>query len=377
MATVIALLFAVAINLFGGIFLLSSVDTLHRNRLFLALFFINSFLLFTGHFLSFQEFWYIFRYYDFVFLSSLLAFYPLYYLYLKSAFGFDILPFRWKTHFVPAVIFGIAMGITSIFSDTESYTQYMQSNVFGYEAVTTKAQLLLWIYKSSRALHVFQILFYNILSFVYFFRVYKKMNDTFSYIDPINKSYFYIVNVSFLFLMAIPGVYVTIVGRNSLTDNNWTLPAITFTFTLLYLILGIIGFRQNPITQTLVSQPTISDNVQSPDINNRHKTELIHYFTDKKPWLNPTLNIWEVSQAIGVNRTYVSNIINGELKCNFNTFVNQYRVDFAKQTMQAHPNKNLEQVAFDSGFGSLSSFIRAFKSIEGISPGNFRDELKA
>lgn len=377
MATVIALLFAVAINLFGGIFLLSSVDTLHRNRLFLGVFFINSFLLFTGHFLSFQEFWHIFRFYDFVFLSSLLAFYPLYYLYLKSAFGFDILPFRWETHFIPAGIFGMAMGITSIFSDTESYTQYMQSNVFGYEAVTTKAQLLLWIYKSGRAFHVFQILFYNILSVVYFLRVYKKMNDTFSYIDPINKSYFYIVNVSFLFLMAMPGVYVTIVGRNALTVNNWILPTITFAFTLLYLILGIIGFRQNPVAQTLVYQSTNNNNIQSLGINNRHKTELIHYFSDKKPWLNPTLTIWDVSQAIGVNRTYVSNIINGELKCNFNTFVNQYRIDFAKQTMQAYPNKSLEQVAIDSGFGSLSSFIRAFKSIEGISPGNFRDELKA
>ena len=79
---------------------------------------------------------------------------------------------------------------------------------------------------------------------------------------------------------------------------------------------------------------------------------------------------------LATNRTYVSRIVNEEMKTNFCDWVNSFRIEYVKETME-DPDFNhlsLLEIAEMSGFSSLSAFYRVFKEKEGVTPGKYREE---
>lgn len=96
-------------------------------------------------------------------------------------------------------------------------------------------------------------------------------------------------------------------------------------------------------------------------------------FEEEKIYLNPKLNIVELSMAVGTNRTYISNYINQQLHTTFYEYVNKWRVKRAKELLSS-TSLPLEDIATQSGFNSLSSFRRYFTKSMGTTPQAFRKE---
>ena len=82
-------------------------------------------------------------------------------------------------------------------------------------------------------------------------------------------------------------------------------------------------------------------------------------FVEDEIFLNPTLNINDLAQALHTNRTYISNYLNQQLDTSFYEYVNGWRVDKAKQLL-TNTELTLEEITMQSGFNSLSSFRRYF-----------------
>ena len=372
MIKIVALLSTLFINLYGAIFLFATSNKQFINRFFLALFFFNSFLLFVGHFLSFNEYWMVFRYFDFVFLTCLLAFYPLYYLYIYSAFNITLVSTKWFYHFVPSIFIAVLMIVTTAFSSWEDYEIYMNHNLYGTALTNQASKNLAYLYKGTRMFHLVQIVFYNFLAIRFLVLANNKMNNFFSNLDKFQLQYFYIANISFVLLMSIPGFYVTFIGRTPLNEDGLQLLFVCTLFTLLYLVLAVIGLRQVP-AEINISHPNEAQTLEF------HQEELklievglLDYFNSQKPWLNPNLNILDVAKHIGTNRSYVSNIINERIGCNFNQFVNNYRINEAKILLKNNPELSISEIGELAGFGSVSSFIRIFKRTENYTPTEFR-----
>ena len=85
-------------------------------------------------------------------------------------------------------------------------------------------------------------------------------------------------------------------------------------------------------------------------------------------FLNPELKVGDVAAILGVNSRYVSDSINTSRDCSFAQFMNRLRVEYAQHMMQQSPEKKLSEVWVASGFANESTFFRAFKSITGITP---------
>lgn len=85
-------------------------------------------------------------------------------------------------------------------------------------------------------------------------------------------------------------------------------------------------------------------------------------------FLNPELKVGDVAAILGVNSRYVSDSINASRDCSFAQFMNRLRVEYAQHMMQQSPEKKLSEVWVTSGFANESTFFRAFKSITGITP---------
>jgi len=367
---IIAILSTLFVNLFSAITLIATSSKNLKNRFYLGLFFFNSFILFVGHFLSFNEYWNAFKYYDFIFLASLLAFYPLYYLYIYSAFNFKIVPVKWLYHFIPSILIAVLMFIITTASSWESYLIYMNNNLYNTELIDTKSKILAYLYKGSRGFHMIQIIVYNFLTIRFILKAKTSMNDSFSNLDTYQLRYFYIATISFILLMSIPGFYVTYIGRTPLNTNGMLLFYVCLLFTFLYLILTIIGLIQVPSTESIDTESE-NNEIQNQELKDVEK-KLKKYFSKEKPWLNPNLNIWDVAQEIGTNRSYISKVVNENIGCNFNKFVNNYRIKEAKKILLKKPEIPITEISELSGFGSLNSFIRTFKESENCTPTKFK-----
>ena len=155
----------------------------------------------------------------------------------------------------------------------------------------------------------------------------------------------------------------------------------------------IINFRQEPFLQPLHNIKEFSELHQSnlfiEDIevskkeeekltsnilDNQQietlKKELLTYFEEEEPYLNPQLSLKFVADVLGLNTNKMSYLINQAFNTNFNDFINQYRLNHFKTISIDPKNSHLTilGLAYDSGFNSKSVFNTYFKKIEGLTP---------
>ena len=87
----------------------------------------------------------------------------------------------------------------------------------------------------------------------------------------------------------------------------------------------------------------------------------------QKLYLNSDLKLQDIAAELGIHPNAVSAAINSE-GCSFNQFVNDYRVDYAKQLLREKPDQKISTVYYEAGFGHETTFFRAFKIRTGMTP---------
>lgn len=93
-------------------------------------------------------------------------------------------------------------------------------------------------------------------------------------------------------------------------------------------------------------------------------------------YLKPNLTIEDFAKQVGIHYREVSSIINKQFNSNFFEFVNEYRVNKAKQ-MLLNPEcsqMTILDILLACGFNSKSSFHRFFKRYTGMSAADFRKQ---
>ncbi|MBQ8814258.1 MAG: helix-turn-helix domain-containing protein [Lachnospiraceae bacterium] len=83
------------------------------------------------------------------------------------------------------------------------------------------------------------------------------------------------------------------------------------------------------------------------------------------------LSLDTLARELGVSRYAVSRIFTSVVKVKFTLYVNSIRVDFAKQLLR-NTSQSILDIALESGFETLRSFNRVFKSITGSTPLSYR-----
>jgi AraC-like DNA-binding protein len=91
----------------------------------------------------------------------------------------------------------------------------------------------------------------------------------------------------------------------------------------------------------------------------------------------PGLTLASLSRRLGVNTAYLSRGINEGLGQNFSEMVNGMRAEAVAERLDSQDGAvDLLDLAFEMGFGSKSSFNRAFLTLYGVSPSAYRDRAR-
>ncbi len=108
------------------------------------------------------------------------------------------------------------------------------------------------------------------------------------------------------------------------------------------------------------------------------KKKLSGYMTDRQRYLYSELSLSNLSDELEVSSKILSQVINEGYSCNFFDFVNGFRIEEAKSifTNQTDENMTIQEVMYDSGFNSKSTFNTAFKKVTLQTPTQFKNEVQ-
>ena len=89
-----------------------------------------------------------------------------------------------------------------------------------------------------------------------------------------------------------------------------------------------------------------------------------HQVEDEKLFLDSHLTLSKLSRDCGLNRTYISVVLNESLGGFFN-YINRCRLEHAEAYKEAHPKADVDDIALSSGFNNRQSFYNARKRLNG------------
>ncbi|MBQ8813117.1 MAG: helix-turn-helix transcriptional regulator [Lachnospiraceae bacterium] len=116
------------------------------------------------------------------------------------------------------------------------------------------------------------------------------------------------------------------------------------------------------------NQVTFSEQKNKSDLLMRSITDYISENYNNK------INLSDISEALGYNYHYLSKCFHKIFKMPFTDFLNSYRLDAALGLL-TETDKEITEIALESGFQSIRSFNDVFKTYTGTTPSKYRAEL--
>lgn len=98
---------------------------------------------------------------------------------------------------------------------------------------------------------------------------------------------------------------------------------------------------------------------------------LYQYMERHKPYLEESLTLQDLSTKTNIPAKRLSYLINQKIGKHFFDFINDYRIEDSKKLLQ-ESELTIQQIMYEVGFNSKSSFNTAFKKSTSQTPSGFR-----
>lgn len=262
-------------------------------------------------------------------------------------------------HFVPMGVCLAAYCIVRIFVPHTPLTEYAAfiNNVGAPEVVVRTIWMVQYV-----VLYI-----YFIFLFIHEYRQWKNIAADFFADDTfINIRY---IAASMVIILGIGLVSIAITLSLSPTASS----ALNIFIMILYIVLGIL-FLQYPKMFLEMKPVLFNDDVASDDTaaDAQRWQRMRKLIIDSRLYLQPGITLNQIAREVNVCRTTLSNTINRQENKNFNTFINNLRIEEAQQIMRQSPDKSLLDISLAVGYTEQSNFTAHFKQYAGITPAEWR-----
>lgn len=330
------LFFFSALGAFNG-FLLSLYFAINAKKKFFTNYFLSLLLLVLSIRIIKSVFFYFNPNLSNVFiqigLSACILIGPFLYLYLKS---YTEEKPNWTKHILPYLAIMTVLGIFY------PYTEH--TNIWK-----------IWIVK---AIYL-QWFIYIILSLKYILPIIQKLKEKVR-----------LKRIDIWFLSIYLGVAFICIAYAVAAYTSYIVGALSFTFVL-YLIVLLLIFK-NDTESTFFTEKEKYQNKEI-DAETLHLIgQKIALINEKELFLNPNFNLEEAAKELKITKHLLSQYVNEIVGKSFSTLIKEYRVEKAKQLLETQKNYSIENLGYDSGFNSKSTFFTAFKKITGFTPAEYQ-----
>ena len=127
-----------------------------------------------------------------------------------------------------------------------------------------------------------------------------------------------------------------------------------------------------------VIKETISKKEEEKDADKKILFDKIHsLIEEKKLFIEPKLNADYLANELDISSSKLSSIIKLFSDKNFNDYINEFRIELAKELLihKDYINYTITSIGLESGFNSKSSFYATFKKHTGLTPTEYQKSL--
>lgn len=280
-------------------------------------------------------------------------------------------------HFTPSFV---GLFIVAIYYSPEIVSISTLANY--YDKLFVLRQVIGWLF-------ILCLWIYSIGAIKRIYQYKKQIGNVYSFESPgINLAWLQIVVVSYFilyhFIIVISGYEIDVAHIDDVEIFR------SGTLLVFVYILSFGGMRQQQLISedysinlnqtTEILKSNVNQYVRSKlkdDQVEEYLKRLINHMNTYEAWKDNELSIAKLSEQAGIPRHYITQVLNQNLQKNFNTFVNEYRIEYAKKliTSKKYSNWSFIAVAFESGFNSKATFNSFFKKYTGKTPTEYKNKF--
>ncbi len=336
--------------------------------------------LYVCHFVFFNHLYGWMPVTDAIYCMTNLSVFPLYYLYIKEVTEEQNQKHWQVTLLIPALLAGATTGTLYTLMDTQEAQSFIST--FLYQGSTEGLDSLAWAQAITHicvkiifALQIPLILMKGIQKIKRF----DKMVES-NYADTEFRKMHMTKTILVLFIVAcIISFTANIFGKEYFDTAPWLVAIPSVTFSTLLFLLGYAGHKQDFTINRLILEtacdvtPSAYTGASTPKEERRYnigksKRNIAETIETERLFLQQDLKINDIAKLLRTNRDYIYQAINVRMGMSFSEYINRLRVNYATQLMKDTPEMSTNEVAFRSGFSSLASFYRNFKTYQNCPP---------
>jgi AraC-like DNA-binding protein len=228
-----------------------------------------------------------------------------------------------------------------------------------------------------------------LIAIIYVLRRYKRIYLE-NYTNGNIEIYKWLSLIVLVFLITLPLTVVKdfLIFKNFTIPFTWTITVLTivalcmFCWFILKALYNPEFFRgvESNLKPTRTIQNRNSENIALETELDLKNTSLIEHLgkhmKEKEPFLEPTLTLQDLALQMNIHTRELSILINRHIGQHFFDFINKYRIDKAIEIIEKSSTNEftIQQILFDVGFNSKSSFNTAFKKHTGLTPTQYRNK---
>lgn len=269
-------------------------------------------------------------------------------------------------HFIPLVIYTLLMiQYYALSADYKTYVYLRDYSAISYNSYYDQFDLVFRRYVNQITFLAY--LFY--LSWSAIILIKTKRANTFS----VSQSAFTWLVTLFVFLVTIFLVYAGIVVVLSHQDQEYYF-GLLFSAFVYYNSYKLLSQPQLISERLVPEEPKKNSLTMADDQVNSLKVKLLQLFEQDKPFLQSDFSLQILANKLQVPSHHISHILNVELNTGFFDLVNQHRISEAKLLLKnpAYEHLKIEEIGYEVGYNSKSTFYTAFKKLTGETPSNFK-----
>lgn len=306
--------------------------------------------------------------YEIIKSTSFLIF-PFFYFYVLSICYIDFkLKIKFLCHLIPFISYNLIILIAYLFTQNDLMQLKLNNLLLFFNTYILKFQALIYL-----------------ITIVHELKIYKKIfleNYTYGNIGI----YKWLSRIVMVFLVTLPLSTIKDLSYFSYHQKIFSLSVIILTSVALLMLCWFIlkalyspdffrgvyydmnTFRRNKNGENKAIELELSSDSLAL------MEQLRKHMINKQPFLEPKLTLQELALQMGIPARKLSLLINQYSRQHFFDFVNMYRVEKAIEIIEKSEKKEytIQQIYFEVGFNTKSSFNTAFKKHTGLTPSEFK-----
>jgi Response regulator containing CheY-like receiver domain and AraC-type DNA-binding domain len=219
-----------------------------------------------------------------------------------------------------------------------------------------------------------QVIAYNVAGIITLVKYRRRVKQNYSVDQSKIRDWVTIVLLGYPIACLVPPIFELL----QLSSNDFSLGNELIAYTPFLLFFNILFFNAiaNPVQiQTLPQDTKYQGSLLGEDVAIGYLNKLEMMMDKDKYYLEPELSLGKLSDKLEIPSRYLSQIINQHKNQSFYDYINRLRTDHACQLLLNANGKTIQEIFFESGFNSKTSFNTAFKKHQGLTPSQYKAKV--